>query len=357
MHPYSDLPSEAFWKTAVSEKNFLDFKDVYKPKFPIRRTDRIVTAGSCFAQHIARKLSASGFAYQDYEAAPSDLPEKVRGDYGYGIFSARYGNVYTVRQLLQLFERAYEGRSPGEDVWVHEGRWFDPYRPAIEPNGFASEEEFQAARRTHMAAVRRVFAESEILIFTLGLTEAWRSRIDGSVFPVCPGTVAGSFDAGKHEFHNFGAVEVIADLRLLIEKARGVNPDLRFLLTVSPVPLTATASGQHVMVASSYSKAVLRAAAGEIAGTDDGVDYFPSFELVSAHPVRAALFEPNLRAVSPRGVDLVMRHFFKMHGPGKRPRANGEKRGKRRGRQTREPGPLHQDDVICEEERLEKFIV
>ena len=83
----------------------------------------------------------------------------MRGDFGYEIFSARYGNVYTVRQLLQLFERAFEGRVPAEDVWVQEGRWYDPYRPAIEPDGFATEEEFRAARRTHMAAVRRVFTD------------------------------------------------------------------------------------------------------------------------------------------------------------------------------------------------------
>ena len=356
MHPYQSLPAKSFWRTAVSDKSFLDLEDVYSKKYNLSPSDRIVTAGSCFAQHIARKLAASGFAYQDFEPAPPGLPDSVWPEFGYGLFSARYGNVYTVRQLLQLFERAFEGRVPDEDVWVQDGRWFDPFRPAIEPNGFGSEDEFRAARRTHMSAVRRVFTESDVFIFTLGLTEAWRSIVDGSVFPVCPGTAGGTFDPDRHEFHNFGVAEIIADLRLLVAKARANNRELRFLLTVSPVPLTATATADHVMVASSYSKAALRAAAGEMTVSDAGVDYFPSFELVAAHPVRAALFEPNLRGVSPRGVDLVMRHFFKAHHPSGQEQAEVNDEAPRKGKRRRDRERLHPDDVVCEEERLEKFI-
>ena len=195
MHPYKNLPPKSFWRSAVSEKGFLDLEHVYVKKFDIAPTDRIVTAGSCFAQHIARKLSASGFGYQDYEQAPPGFPSHLLPNFGYGMFSARYGNVYTARQLLQLFERAFEGRVPKEDVWEQNGRYYDPYRPAIEPDGFASEEEFWASRRTHISAVRRVFAEFDIFVFTLGLTEAWRSRLDGSVFPICPGTSCGTFDS------------------------------------------------------------------------------------------------------------------------------------------------------------------
>lgn len=355
-HPYQNLPNKAFWRSAVSEKNFLDLEEVYQRKFTLVSTDRIVTAGSCFAQHIARHLSAAGFSYQDFEPAPPGLPDSARRGFGYGVYSARYGNVYTVRQLVQLFERTFEGRQPEEDVWLQDGRWFDPYRPAIEPAGFASREELQAARRTHIAAVRRVFTESDVFVFTLGLTEAWRSRRDGSVFPVCPGTLAGEFDPERHEFHNFRVGEIIDDLRALISKARAVNPRLRFLFTVSPVPLTATATGQHVMVATMYSKSALRAAACEVAQVDDGVDYFPSYELVAAHPIRAALFEPNLRAVSPRGVELVMRHFFREHQAESReaPNATVERRARRRERREREA--MHEDDLVCEEERLEKFV-
>jgi hypothetical protein len=43
------------------------------------------------------------------------------------------------------------------------------------------------------------------------------------------------------------------DLLAAIAVARAANPDLRILLTVSPVPLTATATGEHVLSANSHS--------------------------------------------------------------------------------------------------------
>ncbi len=349
MHPYTNLPPSSFWRTAVSERDFLALDSVYRKKFEISPTDRIVSAGSCFAQHISRKLAASGFAYRDYELAPPGFPSAKEGDFGYGVFSARYGNIYTVRQLLQLFERAFEDRVPTEDCWECEGRFYDPFRPAIEPNGFASLVELQASRETHLRAVRRVFTESDVFIFTLGLTEAWRSKKDGSVFPLCPGTSCGTFAPTCHEFHNFNVREVIQDLELTIRKARALNPGLRFLLTISPVPLTATAMPEHVMVATSYSKCVLRAAAGEIAAADPLVDYFPSYELVTASSSRASLFEPNLRSVTSAGVDFVMKHFFSEHGL---TRTQPETLPTTR---QAEPSVAHPDDVICEEAMLDQF--
>ena len=198
-------------------------------------------------------------------------------------------------------------------MWHGDGRYFDPHRPTVEPNGFVSPEELEASRHSHYAAVRRVFQESDLFIFTLGLTEAWVSERDGTVYPLCPGTVAGTFDPASHKFRNFTFNETLEDMQQVISAARTMNPDLHFLLTVSPVPLTATASGEHVLVATTYSKSVLRAVAGELMSRHSFIDYFPSYELIASAPVRGMLYDPNLRSVTNLGVDLVMRHFFGQH--------------------------------------------
>jgi hypothetical protein len=85
---------------------------------------------------------------------------------------------------------------------------------------------------------------------------------------------------------------------------------MRFLLTVSPVPLTATAGGQHVITATTQSKSVLRAVAGEMAATHDFVDYFPSYEIITSPVFGGRFYAPNRRSVEPAGVDHVMRCFF-----------------------------------------------
>jgi hypothetical protein len=47
-----------------------------------------------------------------------------------------------------------------------------------------------------------------------------------------------------------------------------------------------------------------------LADETDDVDYFPSYEIITGFPYRAAFYEPNLRTVTPDGVAFVMRHFF-----------------------------------------------
>jgi len=131
-HPYSDLPGEAFWRTAVSEKSPLQFSALYRKKFSIFPNDVIATAGSCFAQHIARHLVRNGYNFRDFEKAPPFIPEKRRSEYGYGIYSARYANIYTVRQLLQTLRRAFGHFTPQEQVWGGGGTRKDSTIPSVQ---------------------------------------------------------------------------------------------------------------------------------------------------------------------------------------------------------------------------------
>ena len=321
--PYKELPDQSFWSRAVSANNFLSLKNVYQKKFEISDKDRIVTAGSCFAQHIARQLQKNGYNYKDYEPPPKFLSEKKAAAFNYSVYSARYCNIYTARQLRQTYERAFNLRAPSEDIWEVHGGFVDPFRPILEPGPFFCIEEFNASRTTHLQAVRNVFTKSDLFIFTFGLTEAWVSKKDGSVLPVCPGTRApwdknhtvGKFDSTKYEFKNFNFKEILADMEWLIENIRTKNPSVRFLFTVSPVPLVATATGKHVLTATMYSKSVLRAIAGELSDHDPAIDYYPSYELVASHPMRGAYFNPDLRTVAAEGVDQVMKYFFYEHKP------------------------------------------
>src|SRR5262249_38303714 len=161
--------------------------------------------------------------------------------------------------------------------------------------GFETAEELLASRAMTLHAVRTAVTTCSVFTFTLGLTEAWINRRDGYVYAACPGTLHGTFDAALHAFRNFTQPEILEDLTAAFDMARNVNPKLRVLLTVSPVPLTATASGEHVLAATTYSKAVLRSAAGEYANARAFADYFPSYELITGAPFRGRFFEPNLR--------------------------------------------------------------
>lgn len=310
MNPYQSLPPRSFWRPAVAEPDMLDIDDLWTPKFAIGQDDVVLTAGSCFAQHIGRAMVGRGMNWRDTEPAPPGLTPDQRRSRHYGVFSFRTGNIYTAATLRQWLAWAHGTAPPPDEVWSSAGRYFDPPRPAVEPDGYASAADVLAARRVTLDAIRRGVAEASCLVFTLGLTEAWVDRGDGTVHAVCPGTVRGTFDADRYAFHNFTVAEVHRDLAAAIDLARAANPDLRVLLTVSPVPLTATATGGHALVATTYSKSVLRAVAGQLALERDHVDYFPSYEIITGFPFRGVFFEPNLRTVTAEGVSFVMRRFF-----------------------------------------------
>ena len=309
-HPYRHLHDAAYWRRAVATPG-ANVDPV--TRFPqLTRQDRIATAGSCFAQHIARHLAASGFSYLVTESAHPIIPPDAARAAGYGLFTARYGNIYTTLQLLQLFDRAYGRFTPAEDIWtLPDGGVVDPYRPTIQPGGFASVAEMHADRAQHLACVRAAFETLDVLIFTLGLTESWVSRDDGAAFPLCPGVAGGSYDATRFNFLNLRVRDVRDHLGGFVERLRSVNPRARLILTVSPVPLAATASGGHVLPATIYSKSVLRAAAQEAADDLPDVFYFPSYEIITGPQARGRFFADDLREVTEEGVEHVMRVFLR----------------------------------------------
>jgi hypothetical protein len=309
--PYADLPAAQFWRRAVERVLAGDVDPVGTPPFRIDRDVRIATAGSCFAQNMARVLRRVGYNFFLAEPPPAGMtPEQARLA-GYGLFSARFGNVYTARQLLQLIERACGTFVPRERAWLRpDGRYADPFRPEVEPGGFASADDVVASREQHLAAVRTMFEELDVLIFTLGLTEAWRSRADGAVFPLAPGVSAGRMDAADYEFVNFTAAEVRDDLNAFLVRLRELNPGAGVVLTVSPQPPIATYEPRHVLVSAAYTKAALRVAADEIDRAWSNVWYFPGYELVAGGFNRGAYFQDDLRTVTPQGVEHVMRLFL-----------------------------------------------
>lgn len=309
MHPYEHLPERNFWRKTVSVQSWAELAFKPETKFKLAPGDRIATAGSCFAQHMAKRLASFGLSHHVVETPPAFMSAERARELQYGVFSARYANLYTVRQLRQLIEYAFGLRPEASPVCEHDGRWFDLLRPKVTPGGYATLDDLQADRRYHLSAVRRMFSTCDVFVFTLGLTEAWVEAGTGIVFPVCPGTAAGEFDAAHHRFVNFKYPSLHADLAWCIESLKSVNPGLRWILTVSPVPLVATATQHPVITASSYSKAVLRAVAGDIADEHAHVEYFPSFEIISSAQSFGQYLESDLREVSPRGVNHVMRQF------------------------------------------------
>jgi len=309
-HPYKGLSATKFWNKFVSDKAWREVEFIDSPKFKIKTSDKVVAAGSCFAQHISRYMNKVGLSILNYES-PHPLLINYNGDVeGYNQFSARYGNIYSSSQCLELIQQALGIIPMIEDFVEESSRWYDLIRPNIQKSGFTSLHEALSDRRYHLSQVSKMFHEADIFIFTLGLTEIWQNKIGNHTYPVCPGTLHGIFNEKIHTFKNLDYSTIFEDLKEILKILKIINPKLKIILTVSPVPLVATKTLQNVLVASSYSKSVLRSVVGDIEKLYDNVAYFPSYEIINSPASLGQYLANDLREVTENGVEHVMNCFL-----------------------------------------------
>jgi GSCFA family protein len=308
MHPYLALPAHHFWRRQITIHAEIEYDVARKFLFDLSQ-DCFATGGSCFAQHFGRELRRMGGRLCAAETRHPLMAEDAQ--HGYDLFSARYGNIYTTRQLRELVEQAF-GLRPPIFEWARkaDGRWVDMLRPTAVDEGFSSIEEARADRIFHLSRVRALFHECTVFVFTLGLTECWENTRDGFVYPLCPGTTAGEFDDRIHRFRNLTYPECLDDLRRVFDIVLHANPKLRVILTVSPVMLVASFEKRGALESSVASKSILRAVADACRNESDSVDYFPAFEIIAGPQARGRFYDETGRDVSADGVAAVMGAFF-----------------------------------------------
>lgn len=347
-NPYKEQPGRAFWARAVARPASTDVTPIGQTSPIISKRTKVATAGSCFAQHVARAMVADGLNYYVAEPAPANVDRETAEKHGYGLFSARYGNIYSSRQLLQLFLRAFGEFEPQEVAWAVKDGYVDPFRPNIGET-FETTDALVSARNAHLAKVREMFETLDVFVFTMGLTEGWIDLRDGAAFPVAPAAVSSNINPDIFDFKNSDYVNVHAEMIEFLVKLGRVNPSAQVILTVSPVPLIATYTNSDALSATTYSKAVLRAVASDLANGFDNVSYFPSYEIITGAHARGGYFSDDLRSVRPEGVDHVMRVFrdLLVFEHDSRPRLV-------KGHDHSQPDAeyLRESNIVCDEEML-----
>ena len=76
-NPYTDAQPYQMWHRSVSRVEPHRLDPMVNPRFQIDASTRVSTAGSCFAQHIARKIQSIGFNYFVPEAGGMGFPLKI----------------------------------------------------------------------------------------------------------------------------------------------------------------------------------------------------------------------------------------------------------------------------------------
>jgi hypothetical protein len=310
---------DAAGKYAFQRLRHTWFTPKVHPKFRLRRDDKFYAIGSCFARGIEHSLERLNIAVESAAPEFAKLQPAKRQVSGLG-FTNKY-NTYSILNELR-WSLHPDAIFPLESiVQLTNSTWYDPHtNPTL---NFADLEE-TLERRALMQTVTKRIQGCRAVIVTLGLAEVWRD-LQADVFVNCtPMDVAYTLNPraapllfkaqpSRYEFHLTGFAENWANLEAIHALlSQYGHPDVRIVVTVSPVPLMNTFSTMDIVVANTWAKSLLRAVAQEWATAHSNVDYFPSYEIVQSSD-RTAAWERDLRHVRGAGAQHIMELFLQSY--------------------------------------------
>jgi len=272
----------------------MEFKDL-----AVNLETPVASLGSCFAEEFAYHMLSKGFNYI--------RTEKNRGS------SANWGRVYTIPNLKQIVDYSIDPAYPvivqktGSRSNKQEAPgWFDPLRDRspLHPDAETAKAEIQK----HREASLEVFRKARVLVITLGQNEGWRDETTGLVWAQRPPSDILEAKPQRFTFETFKQPDIFAAMSDVLEKLFHLNPGLKVILSVSPVPAYATFHEKPVVPGSFANKCLLRVMAEDIKNNEkfkQKVYYFPSFEMVLAY--NPFSYRADNRHVMPRS----LKHIFK----------------------------------------------
>jgi len=275
------------WPTIKNKKisSLSWIADNLKNDLEVNKETKIISLGSCFAREIKEWLIKNKFNYLICEnnKSPWSSPQVFTGDKGalpnthasaawervYNTFTFRHIVDYTFNDDLidkRLLNVTIKGKKYVCDVVRNR---------ILYPNKEVAIKDI----KQHIEESKKMFESTDIIIFTLGLTEIWESKERGIVAASNQSNFYKLPEDFKFRVSRFN--ENLENLKYSYDILKKYNKNLKFLVTVSPVHLLATYRNDlDVISASSNSKSTLRAVADEFKDVE-GVTYFPSYEIAS----------------------------------------------------------------------------
>ena len=257
---------------------------------------KILSVGSCFAESMGKRLEEMKF-----QTLVNPL----------GIF-------YNPLSIGKILQKAIDRQVYFESEYAdHLGEWF-----SFDLHGKFREAEkgrFEEQTRKAMKQLISWLPNTDWLILTFGTAFVFRKKSDGKIVANChkfPGSLF-SRDLLKVE-------EITGALKVVFDSLINQNPQLKIILTISPIRHIRDGLSQN-----NLSKSVLRLACHELATHYPFVYYFPSYEIMLddlrdyrfykddfIHPTSFAedyIWEKFVEVYVSEDAQTVMREWEKIH--------------------------------------------
>ena len=238
--------------------------------------DPIVSLGSCFSEMIGSRLLDSKF----------------------NVLNNPFGTIYHPVAITQLIEMALADGKPTTDSYLlNKEVWHNYYFHSRLSS--VRKEELQKNIEEKLEALKDYLSKSKWLIITLGSAFGYERVGNGELVANCHKMPAKLFNKRLYV-----AEKIITKFNSTLEVLKRINPEIKILLTVSPV--------RHIkdsLTLNSVSKSILRLACHDLQEQYKDVYYFPSYEIMMDDLRDYRFYSDDLIHPNKQGEDYIWGKF------------------------------------------------
>ena len=215
--------------------------------FKITYSDSLVTMGSCFAETIGSRLEINKFK----------------------VITNPFGVIFNPVSQFRLLEYALFETYPEDYTYIeNQGIWYN-YDFHSDFSAL-SREELRLTIEGSIRQISRELKEANWLLLTFGTAIGYFLKDEERLVANCH-----KIPAAKFRKELISQKQILLAFKKLKDSLNNVNPDLKIIVTVSPV--------RHVketLELNSVSKSILRITAHSMTNEHENVSYFPEYELL-----------------------------------------------------------------------------
>ena len=164
----------------------------------------------------------------------------------------RSGTLFNLPSMRQVIQKAFGKWDNDKLIIKHKDRIIDPFRAA--PALYTDDQGYIKDFNSHKTALTKALNNIEYLILTLGLTESWKFAHDQSFTSLSPWLIHPLLIRSE----NLSVERCSEELELIYKTIKEHNPNLKLIISISPVPLNKSFEhDEQIIVSNCYSKSVL----------------------------------------------------------------------------------------------------
>ena len=253
--------------------------DIPEYGFEITHKDKAFFIGSCFTEHIGKKLKSHGFS----------------------AVVNPFGTVYNPVSVANSLDLIIDNKKFTEkDLSYHNGLWFSFFHNT----NFSNIDKGKCLKKINHAMhdAHDFLKKTDCLFITLGTAYVYEKREEKYVVSNCHKLPPQHFNR-----YLLDVADICRRFNDLTKRLKKINPGIRIIITVSPIRhLKDGAQGNQV------SKSTLLLASHRINGQEENTYYFPAYEIVMDELRDYRFYAPDMIHLNTVAVEYIWEKFMRI---------------------------------------------